>query len=214
MELRGLSDLVSFFLEPEGDFENGFLYGRFNPPSNNHIQLVDYVAEKHNLEEITISVVESGGSPRNPMFTNEVIDAFERTYDQKENYYEVSLETHEIENWQSILWGDTELPEDSVYYTADLQHGVLGKMREIYSNNKFNTDYEPRYRQKFQDQVDIPNSGTKVRETIKEDSGWEKLVPKGTIAVIEENPNIKERIENGNPSRPGKHLEVVSANQQ
>lgn len=210
MEVPGLSDLAGNHLEPEGEFETGVLYGRFNPPSNNHIGVAEYVAEKHDLDYIDIYVVDSPGSGRNPMQPEQVEESLTKTFDERDNDFEVDVHTHDIQGLGSIFWEDLEIPDNSVYYTADIQHALLGGLRRLQSQDEFEVDYEPRYLQDIHQEENTPESGSEVREAIKEGSSWKNYVPNGTIDVIENNPEIRERIEEGNVSGPTKHLEIIS----
>lgn len=210
MEIPGLSDLAGNILEPDGEFETGVLYGRFNPPSNNHIRVAEYAAEKHGLDYMDIYVVNSPGSPRNPMRPEEVEESLRRTFDERDNDFDVNIHTHDIEGLENLFWRDLDIPDNSVYYTADIQHALLGGLRKLQSPDGLEVDYEPRYLQDIHQENDTPKSGSEVREAIREGSSWRKYVPSGTVDVIENNPEIKQRIENGNVSGPGKHLEILS----
>lgn len=209
VEVPGLSDVVGSTLEPQEDYDEGYLYGRFNPLSNNHVAMAEYVADEYDLDRLNMTVVNGGGTPRSPMYPEEVVEAVERTFEGEGRGFDVEVNQHNIEDMDSFMWRNNEVPDKAVYYTADIEHAILGKLRQFASNNNFSIDYEPRYNQDFKEGEEIPNSGTEVKEEIREGGEWKRYVPEGTIEVIDDNPEIIDRVREGDPSRGGKQMEIL-----
>jgi|APHM01.1.fsa_nt_gi hypothetical protein len=211
MDVHVLSDLASKILEPEECVEEGIMYGRFNPPSNNHIHAMDRAVDRHSLEKLNLYVVDSPASSNNPMTYEHIEQSFQGVVEQRQMDYDIDVNKHEINTFGSISWEDIDIPEDCVYYTADIQHGFLGVLRDKLSQSGLEVDYEPRYEQDFHELDNVPESGSQVRELINEEGSWERYVPDATAKIIHNNPDVVENINKDDEMSPGKHLEIVKS---
>lgn len=194
-----------------GENNQGFLYGRFNPPSRHHYALIEYVGEEFGLDEVVVGIVDSESTPRNPMSAEQVERSLDLSFEELDYDFELDTHVHELDGFDSLMWNDIDYVEDdALYYTGDLKHAVLTELRNMYTGKDMDVVYEPRSRQKFhQQQEQLPRSGTEVREAIKSGQGWEELIPTGTEKVMYENPEIAETISQGSSSSLGKHLEII-----
>lgn len=197
------------------DYSQGFLYGRFNPPSSHHYAMIDYVADEFELDEVMVGIVDSGETARNPMRSEQVEEALNRSFEDSDADFEFHTFVHELEGFDSLMWGDIEhISDETVFYTGDLEHALLTEARKRYCGKDIGIMYEPRQMQDFNQGYELPSSGTEVREAIKTNQGWRELMPDGTEKVIDENPEIIDAINGGNPSGPGKHLEIFFGRNQ
>jgi len=205
-----VEEVLSSRYELEEECDQGFLYGRFNPPSSHHAAMVEYVAEEYNLDEVTLGIVRSNGTSRSPMVPEQIEEAFYINMESVDPDFEFNTFIHEINDFDSFMWGDIdELSEGALCYTGDAKHALLTEAREKYTGKDLNVVYEPRNQQEFTAGDRLPKSGTEVRQAIKRDEGWRDLMPLGTQQIIDENPEIFDKINEGNPSGPGKHFEIL-----
>ena len=150
------------------------IIGRFQPFHMGHLQMVIDVAKSHDSIIIGIGSAQESHTLENPFTAGERHLMISRTLDNNGvvNYFLVPIEDiHRNAVWVSHV--ESIAPPFQIVYTANpltkrlfIEKGYIVRVPFLYDRKKF--------------------SGTEIRKRIIKNEGWEMLVPKEVMDVINE----------------------------
>ena len=146
--------------------------GRFQPFHNGHLEIIRSISTQYHHIIIGIGSAQYQETQQNPFSLHE-----------REKMIRESLKLEEIKNYRIIAIPDIHNPSKWVEYVCSL----VSDFDIVISNDSFTQQlfYEKGYQVKntkmFQREI---YSGNEIRKRIKQNKGWEEVVPPPVINII------------------------------